>query len=163
MGPDFLWKPSKEWLERPAVMNQLPKKDPEVKEDKKSCATIVQRATSVEDILHRFSSWHKLKKFVAWILRFKANLVKVRNDPSTGRSLKRHSHPEPLTVDEMKVAEQEILKYVQRQHYSEDRTEDKEKRTVGEGPCNGDVSGPTRTCPSSAGQDCHRPATQRHS
>ena len=100
MGPDFLWKPSKEWPERPAVMNQLPKKDPEVKEDKKSCATIVQRAASVEDILHRFSSWHKLKKFVAWILRFKANLVKVRNDPSTGRSLKRHSHPEPLTVGE---------------------------------------------------------------
>jgi hypothetical protein len=67
-------------------------------------------------IIERFYSWDQLKRFVAWILRYHANVRKAAADIAKMTNIATRSpNPEikPLTVDDMLVAEREIVKYVQ--------------------------------------------------
>ena len=51
--------------------------DPEVKKDAKVGGVLTDGdAIQVDQLLVRFSSWHSLKTFVAWFLRYKTNLRK---------------------------------------------------------------------------------------
>ena len=58
-------------------VEQLSQDDPKVKKDAKVGAVFTDGdAIQVDQLLDRFSSWHSLEKFVAYILRYKTSLCK---------------------------------------------------------------------------------------
>ena len=58
-------------------MRDVPEDDPEVKREAKT-AVVTTQADGENDVLGRiisnFSSWFRLKKFIAWILRYRLKL-----------------------------------------------------------------------------------------
>ena len=69
-GPAFLWKEQKNW----PIVRVLPDDDPEVKIEGKSAAVAVMSAYEddpVDRIIRHHSSCYRLKKCIAWILRYR--------------------------------------------------------------------------------------------
>ena len=92
--------------------------DPEVKPNVRVFSTVNNPQVTMDDIISRFSSWERLKKFAAWMLCYRENLYKTANKPVTeGSSI---FIAAPVTVDEIPLAEEEILKYVQRKNYGKE-------------------------------------------
>lgn len=110
-GPSFLMKDEAEWPKMPASGLKMSDDDPEVKKVQ-ICLVQKGREVSVLDrLIDRHSSWHSLKKNVAWILRArKWLLIKVKNEPE-------EMSKDPLTVEEIENASLEIIKYVQKQSF----------------------------------------------
>lgn len=78
MGPSFLWEQEDNWPNQTTIVEELSSDDPEVKKTTLVGAVCKKEATvEIDEVFKRFSSWHDLKKFVAWILRFKTNLRKM--------------------------------------------------------------------------------------
>ena len=97
-------------------MQELSEDDPEVKKDAKVGGVLTDGdAIQVDQLLERFSSWHSLKKFVAWFLRYKTNLRKfcVPNKEKSVKPIVK-SVVEPISVPEMREAERSIVKYFKR-------------------------------------------------
>ncbi|XP_064647466.1 uncharacterized protein LOC135500150 [Lineus longissimus] len=71
-GPEFLQKEESAWPHTD-VTNNITEDDPEIK--KTSAAAVVEdrlaSETTVDTLFKRFSSWSKLKRIVAWILKGK--------------------------------------------------------------------------------------------
>ena len=118
-GPEFLWKTKDCWpkLESDDV-STVKEDDPEVKNGKSLAITtkplVIQ---SLNDIFARISSWYRLKRFVAWMLRYKSALRqacerRLRGEPGPG-----HTKLRSITLVEMQAAEGEIVKIVQRESF----------------------------------------------
>ena len=76
---------------------------------------------TLNQLFGRFSQWYGLKKFVAWVLRYRANLRKAVGHRKSGSMP--HSHVtriEPITVEELDKAEREILVHVQKESFKEE-------------------------------------------
>jgi hypothetical protein len=95
--------------------------DPEVK-GPVVYATYGSAPNPLEAIIKRYSSWDHLRKVVAWMLRYKVNLLhnirerkegETSADESTGRV-------RPIDVNEIKNAETEILRYVQGESFQDE-------------------------------------------
>ena len=84
--------------------------DPEVKKKLQAFPTTSCSEVTVEEIIGRYSSWEKLKRVVAWLLRYRRNLRKVIRHPA---SMPEKPEIRPLNLEELRLAETEILKYVQ--------------------------------------------------
>ena len=73
-GPPFLLQPEDQWPEQPKILSALAADDPELK----SKVTVNLVLTDPSDVLHRlltrYSSLIRLKKSVAWLLRYKRYL-----------------------------------------------------------------------------------------
>jgi hypothetical protein len=96
--------------------------DPEVK---KSCAVVATadaKCTFTDELLDRYSSWFKLKRCMAWLLRYKKNLLAAVHERKHGMpsGLKKMDTIQPITVSEMLLAEHEVVKLVQRNCYPEE-------------------------------------------
>ena len=119
-APEFLWGPEEDWPKRPSCMGNVEDNDPEVKRSARSfgteAQTEVKEATTVDDIIKQFSSWRQLKKTVAWLLRYKTNLKTAKVSRQQGEAMA-FGEIRPIDVEEMKIAEREILKFVQRQSF----------------------------------------------
>ena len=123
-GPEFLTQTRETWPQRPADMSvNIADDDPEVKRDSATYASKVCESSLITEATHRFSSWSRLKRVVAWILRYRAilqHLCRKRKmgDPvqtqPTGRLV-------PISVAELNNAENEILKHVQCQSFKQER------------------------------------------
>ncbi|XP_015775684.1 PREDICTED: uncharacterized protein LOC107353815 [Acropora digitifera] len=78
------------------------------------------RSIDLEELFKTFSSWMKLKRFVAWILRFKKNL----RDPTAGGMEKERSASkkkiQPINVEELRQAEKAIIEVVQSKAFKEE-------------------------------------------
>ena len=66
----------------------------------------------VDEIINISSSWEKFKKFIAWMLRYRAILlcqanIRTHSDTSTRNQA---AHIVPLTVEEIENAEKNIIK-----------------------------------------------------
>lgn len=111
MGPEFLYKDEAEWPEEPLVMGE---ENLEVKEF--VGAVRATDCTLANDPIRRFlqyySSWHKLKKAVAWLMRVKTALLKKDNVKFS----------KFLTVKELDEAEKAVLKIVQEEYFSNEKT-----------------------------------------
>ena len=123
-GPDFLSEPEETWPQRPADFGEISSNDPEVK---KTPVTFANKASKpngdLNEVLQRFSSWTRLKKVVAWILRYKNMLRKQVQRRKANQVINYPSNAEtvtPLSVSEMKDAENEIIRYVQKQSFAEE-------------------------------------------
>nr|XP_039257584.1 uncharacterized protein LOC120334188 [Styela clava] len=64
----------------------------------------------MDKFISYFSTWYKLKKASAWMIRFKEYLHKKK---------KKYKCNEKLEVEELRVAGDDILKYIQRQEFGE--------------------------------------------
>ena len=121
-GPPFLWEAEDRWPKRPEISVEIKEDDPEVKRERKTFSI----ASTVEaDFLNRAvqscSSWYKLKKLMAWILRYRSNLLRECRSRKEGTAKVLVSEiPSPISVEEMHSAEIEVLKYVQRQCFREE-------------------------------------------
>ncbi|XP_013410717.1 uncharacterized protein LOC106173924 [Lingula anatina] len=108
-GPAFLYQPEIHWPKQPDNLHEIPENDREVK--RKSAQIHVTTSSEVSDgverLLHHFSSWYTLQKSVAWILRFKRYLL------SRVRQLTGDRNNGPLTVQEITLATDAIVMYVQ--------------------------------------------------
>ena len=120
-GPEFLWGNESLWprmVEIPALKDD----DPEVRKETQIYIVVVQ-SKFLEPLLARYSSWWKLKRAVAWLLRCKAYfLLKVqlsKRSASVASESKVQGGEVPfvkygyLKVAELQEVEKEILKEVQ--------------------------------------------------
>ena len=122
-GPSFLLQPCERWPQRPVDMRHISNDDPEIKKAAKVYANSTSPPSDfITNVFQRFSSWSHLKKIVAWILRYKANLQRVRNERKKGKTTDIHPTDaiKPVSVIELKNAEREILKHVQSQCFKEE-------------------------------------------
>ena len=110
-APQFLWGSEEEWPKRPADMGDVQEDDPEIKRFGKSFTTKAQEEenATIDDILKQFSSWYKLKKIVAWLIRYKANLREARRKRQLGHSMT-YGEIRTIRVEELKNAETEIAR-----------------------------------------------------
>ena len=77
----------------------------------------------LDDVFIRFSSWIRLKKAIAWILRYKTNLrksIQKRKSNNEFECLESMSKIKPISTEEMTEAEHEIVKYVQTKSYKKE-------------------------------------------
>lgn len=121
-GPEFLWKSEIHWPTSPNMPILIPDEDPEVKREVQSFATAMDTSEStLEMIFKRFSSWERLTKFMAWMLRYRANLWKARTRRKNGMVQERKKPEiEPINVDERAFAAKEIVRHVQRTNFHEE-------------------------------------------
>ena len=67
----------------------------------------------IDDLMRRYSSWNRLKRVVAWILRLKKCLLaRVRADDRGARDRGRD-----LSLEELRAAEMAVIHYVQHQSF----------------------------------------------
>ena len=89
--------------------------DPEVKTEVKVCMSSLRKLSNpLSDYFQKCSSWFRLKKVVARLLRYRKNLLDAIKNKS------RRDGPKYITVKEMESAEREILKHVQRKAFPEE-------------------------------------------
>ena len=71
-GPDFLWKNEDEWL-KSLIVEEVSNDDVEVKKEVLCGSMKMKSVSNIGELLFlKTSNWHKLKKTVARLLRFKA-------------------------------------------------------------------------------------------
>ena len=116
-GPDFLWKSERLWPDCTVADN-----DPEVKKESQVfSANIEVGVTTINKLFGRFSSLYRLKKFVAWILRYRTNLRRaVQQWKSESTLSDKIARIDPLSVEEMNKAEREILRHLTRESFKEE-------------------------------------------
>ena len=122
MGPDFLWMDEEAWPHA-----SIATRDPGEIADEEVKATFATDAVQapaksidLEELFKTFSSWMKLKRFVAWILRFKKNL---RDLAARGMEKERSASKtkiQPINVEELRQAERAIIQVVQSKAFKEE-------------------------------------------
>ena len=136
-GPEFLSRPEEEWRsETPEV--EIDEDDVEVKVETKVNATVVKKESVLESFERRISSWHKMKRVMAWIQKFISRCRK-RGDSSSREgsscvvSANSSGNDGPstvtvndLTVQELEAAERAIVKMMQDRDLGEEVKELKE-------------------------------------
>ena len=106
-GPSFLQEPESLWPQPPHSLPDLPTEFEIVKQTVAGTEVAVSDG-DMEERFARFSSFYRLKRTVARILRLK------------GRLLRRPVPTGPLTVDEMHQAEMTVIAAVQREAFPKD-------------------------------------------
>ena len=122
-GPDFLWKTEDHWPRLPVPSITVDDDDLELKKEAKTFTTHSSNTadTPLDRMIERFSSWFKLKKQVAWTLRYRSKLVCASRRRKEKQEVTLSAErPQPLTTDEIQQAETEILKYVQRRCFADE-------------------------------------------
>ena len=118
-GPAFLWKEENCW---PAMIEvpRLKDSDAEVRKESRIYVTTVAQ-DPLNSLIHHYSSWWKLKRAFAWLLRYKQfiqnKVCKKKEDtalndacPSEKKALRIGN----LMVVELQRAEEEIIRWVQK-------------------------------------------------
>jgi len=74
-GPDFLWKSERLSPSQQLTDCTVADTDPEVKKESQVFSANTEvGVTTINKLFGRFSLWYRLKKFLAWILRYQTNL-----------------------------------------------------------------------------------------
>jgi len=126
-GPEFLRGPEQQWPEtrvKPALVSV----EAEVEISKANCHATVTNMTKSDELVSylKFSSWVRLVRSTAWVLRFIRRLkercsLKIGEKPSRGlqKSPADKLEVEPLTADEFRDAETALFRDVQRKAFPE--------------------------------------------
>ena len=123
-GPDFLWRPESSWPIAPSPVLEVLPDDPEVKSTAEAYSQSTEiREEPINKIFERFSSWYGLKKFIAWILRYRDNLRSAVGQRRSGyTAVTKKTKVVPITLGELRNAEKEILRHVQEESFQEELT-----------------------------------------
>ncbi len=130
-GPDFLWQHESSWPAQPTTVKEIPDDDPEIKREIQAHFVVSNAGIdSMNQLFGNFSSWSRLKKIIAWVLRYRERLKASCKRRKRGSLLvlKSSEVSEPISVDEIDRAEKEVLKFVQRQSFQEEISCLNEKR-----------------------------------
>jgi len=124
-GPHLLKLSEEAWPQRPADMGEVSTDDPEVKKTAEVFANEASKQTEdyMSKVFERVSSWTRLRKIVAWILRYKSTLrrrIQLRKANEKISYQRNTEKGTPLSVSELKEAEEEIIKHVQNQGFKEE-------------------------------------------
>ena len=106
-GPKFLWHAESAWPKQDISLEDTCVEDLEICKEKKVLSTNTSTEV-IELIAQASSSWIRLKRKIAW-------LVKIKN-----RLLSREVNFE-ISIDDLKGSESIILQTVQKQHFAEER------------------------------------------
>ena len=106
-GPSFLKKLRCDWIVH-ETEDLIPDSDPEVYREQinLSCEAVRVLDHPLDMLVKHFSSFYRLKKAVAWLLRCRDSLLKRNVDGGV------------LTTSEMNYAERLLIKHVQHETYS---------------------------------------------
>ena len=108
-GPSFLQESQSDWPKPPCEFPDLPEEFKILKKTVVASKVVeITDSVSTSRRFARFSSFYRLKKAVAWLLRLR------------GRLLKKSVCNGPLTVDEIAHSEMVIIQTIQRESYPED-------------------------------------------
>ena len=115
-GPEFLWKAKEEWPQQPKDI-QLD----EYLDDVVVGSTAIQE-TFWSTLFHKYSSWSRLRRIVAWLIRVVLKMREGLNprDTTVRKSGNTRKFTESLTVSDVLEAERKIVKAVQEQSFAED-------------------------------------------
>ena len=109
-GPDFLWQSEKTWKCKNEHSTDLSENDPEVRK-----VNVIRYENNGEELLEllerRISSWIKMKRVMAWILRF-TKILKSRISKTCF-----HLSP-TIYIEEIEEASDFIMKFAQSKHFS---------------------------------------------
>ncbi|XP_014676449.1 PREDICTED: uncharacterized protein LOC106816368 [Priapulus caudatus] len=118
-GPEFLWGDELEWPKPPDDLPDIQDDDREVKQSIQSCVAVTEHSENpVDRLLSYHSTWHRLRKAVAWLLKFKKWL---RDRAMTKMSLD--------AADTME-AERAIVQYLQGKCYGHELSDLRSQRVV---------------------------------
>lgn len=142
-GPEFLLRSEDEWPKRPDQPIFLEEEDAEVKRSAQvSLVQTDEKLDVMSQFVRHFSSWYKLKKATAWLIRLKEILLNMKqkrkelqetiqkheNDTFKAESLlqqemlkyKQSSGKQVLTTEDLAMAETELIRLCQRRKYAEE-------------------------------------------
>jgi len=105
-GATFLQEPESMWPDK--EVKEVPEDDKEIIKEKNVMLTTDE--SSLEDLIQRHSSWHKLLRTTSYVLRF---IKHARKEKTTHKTL-------AVTLEEMNVACEVMIKHVQRTQYSQE-------------------------------------------
>ena len=139
-GAEFLRQQDEKWrTESPEV--EIVEDDVEVKVEKKANAIVVQQRSVLESLELRISSWHRMKRVMAWIRRFGSRCrgtqggiereganssLSVRSGPTDGQAQSTSS--DDLSVQELEAAERAIIKMMQERDLGDELKELKKEK-----------------------------------
>ena len=109
-GPDFLWTDTVKWQNQPSIPS-IDQQDREIKKEVSINSATVEMA-SLKNVIDYFSDWYRLKRAVAWLIRFKS-YCKHRFLQTDDQVVKGD-----LTINELHEAEMTILRYTQHEMFS---------------------------------------------
>lgn len=124
-GPAFLQEPESHWPKRPDET----KNDEDDSEVRHSATTHLTNAAedvhAVNRLINHYSSWYRLKRAVAWVLRLKDLFLqrcRKRNVQTTNHPNRQSdkSAKTALTLEDLMRAESEIIKFCQGQRFQEE-------------------------------------------
>ena len=121
-GPEYLSCEVQQWPDQTHILPSMVEE--ETQEIKK---TVVNTAHVEEDptsrLLNSFSDWFRLKNAVGWILRIRRALLgRVKESVKSGEVRSGVVEVPLLTVQELREAEDAIVRYVQRKAFPEELT-----------------------------------------
>lgn len=141
-GPQFLLQPESEWPERLDTVTQSLQNDPEVKNITVNIISTEEKSDPVNKLLQHYSSWYRLKRAVAWLLRVKRTLIHLKEKRKELQHSIRQTETDPdkqevfvqksmdnyrsvmekktLTLDELMDAETKIIRHSQNQWFHEE-------------------------------------------
>ena len=106
-GPEFLWQPEDKWPQ--TKVEDLPDDDKEIRNFQ--TVTFTTDTSVINFLLQRYSSWSVLLRIVSWVLRFVKYVRKEK--PTSPLS-------STLSLKELEQARNEVVRFVQRQHFYEE-------------------------------------------
>ena len=120
-GPQFLSEPEGSWPAQPDSVVRISESDSELTKEANSLVSLSSSDNqfNVGDYFNRVSSWSKLKKCVAWMLRFKA-LLRDLAAKKKGLISSERKELKPISVSELQAAEILIIKCVQRESFKDE-------------------------------------------
>ena len=80
LGPDFLWKTEDKWPDQSTLLQEnLPEQKIDIQ--RHSClAVLCESPHFLDDLISRYSSWQRLLRVCAWILRFKDLISPIKSE-----------------------------------------------------------------------------------
>jgi hypothetical protein len=116
LGPQFLWTRNDDWNNVSEMLIDVPDDELETKQK----MIVLQSEVSVsplDTLIRHYSSWHRLKKAVVWVLRIRNILLcRSRKDlANVGKYIGLN-----ITVRELTYAERCVIKYVQGRVFAEE-------------------------------------------
>ncbi|XP_028404802.1 uncharacterized protein LOC114527367 [Dendronephthya gigantea] len=117
-GPNFLREEEDKWPEMPEGLKEMPDEQLEWRKTAQVHEIVTSKdGTAFDRFLEYYSSWYALQKGVAWFLRYLSFLRSTKKSPDKVKDGIAKGH---LTVNEIRVVTDKIVRYVQRQNFSEE-------------------------------------------
>lgn len=123
-GPHFLKNSESNWPTLPQVPLVLSDSDPEIKKTAVSFSTAVQKCPLTRFIEH-FSSWDKLIRSAAWLLKFKKLLKTLSLQRKAGQlqaPVKLDPTESKLFVKDLTEVEESLVSYIQQRSFRDAMT-----------------------------------------